>query len=320
MKHRKQNQHHWIFALIHTMMVLLGVSALVFFMSQFVKGDIAETIVLQRGLEPTVVEIELVKAELGLNDPLLTQYLRWVSHALRGDLGTSYRSGKPVMTELMTRFETTLRLSSITAVVVIVLTLGLGIGCVLDPHGVIRTVCSLLVIIGSSIPTFVLALGMITLFALVLGWVNVIHSHSWTSMVLPVLTLALAVLPSSLRIFQTSLDLQMNQLYVTVLKSRGFSLRHIVFNDVLKVALAPVLTQFSLTLGQLLGGSVIIETIYGIGGIGQFIIVSIFNRDYPIISGYVLIMGVVFVLLHHGVELMSRWLYPFYYAQERKQP
>jgi len=319
MNHREQVKHLWINGIISMMAVLFGVTALVFCMSQFVRGDIAEAVVLQRGLEPIPQQIELVKEELGLNDSLPVQYVRWVSKALQGDLGTSYRTGQPVWYELWIRFDKTLALAISSATVALLVTLFLGIGSITDRSGMIRRLCSVLIMVGTSIPTFVLSLGFIYLFAIRLQWVNVIYSDSLGQKILPVLTLALAILPASLKVFQTSLDEQINQLYVTVLKSRGYSLHHILYKDVLKASLAPWLTQFSMTLGHLLGGSVMVETIYGIGGIGQFMMSSILNRDYPVISGYVLIMGIIFVLLHQLVELISRVLYPYRYVLKRNR-
>ena len=164
---------------------------------------------------------------MGLNDSLPVQYVRWVSKALQGDLGTSYRTGQPVWYELWTRFDKTLALAFSSATVALLVTLFLGIGSITDRSGMIRRLCSVLIMVGTSIPTFVLSLGFIYLFAIRLQWVNVIYSDSLGQKILPVLTLTLAILPASLKVFQTSLDEQIKQLYVTVLKSRGYSLHKI---------------------------------------------------------------------------------------------
>ena len=302
--------------ILHLVLVLFGVSALVFFMSQFVSGDIAETIVINRGLEPSRQEIEHVKDELGLNDPLTVQYQRWIQAVLRGDFGVSYRSHQPVMHEISARIPQTLILAISSAVLTIGITFMLCMDSVLNRKGIGKKLCTILVVLGTSVPSFVIALGLIYLFAIQLQWFQITQTNTIVDYILPVLTLSLSILPSSLRVFQTSLIENSQQTFVSVLKSRGFSMKHILYKDVLNVSIGPWLTQFSVTMGHLLGGSVIVETIFGIGGLGQFMVSSILNRDYPVIQAYVIIMGVIFVLLHFGVEMILRSLYPYRYLAQ----
>lgn len=306
-------------AMLHLVLVLLGVSALVFVMSQFVSGDIAETIVINRGLEPTREEIDYVKEELGLHESLAVQYQRWIMSVLQGDFGSSYRTQQPVLHEIAFRFPTTLMLGVGAASVSMAITFILGIASIADQTGSVKKLCSLIYVLGTSIPTFVIALGCMYLFSVRLRWVQITKTNTVKDYILPVVTLSLSVLPSSLRIFQTSMLENMNQTFVKVLQARGFSLNHILCKDVVKVALLPWLTQFSVTMGQLLGGSVIVETVFGIGGIGQYIVLSILNRDYPVIQAYVLVMGMIFTLLHLGVEWVISILYPYQFHSREDQ-
>ena len=312
----KKQIHQGIQGTLHLVLVLFGVSALVFFMSQFVSGDIAETVVINRGLEPSRQEIEHVKDELGLNDPLTVQYQRWMKSVLEGDFGVSYRTQQPVLHEISARIPQTLILGISSAVLTIGITFTLCMDSFLNQNGIGKKLCTMLVVLGTSVPSFVIALGLIYLFVIQLQWFQITQTNTLVDYVLPILTLSLSILPSSLRVFQTSLFENAQQTFVSVLKSRGFSMKHILYRDVLSVSIGPWLTQFSVTMGHLLGGSVIVETIFGIGGVGQFMVSSILNRDYPVIQAFVIIMGVVFVFLHSGVELIQRRLYPYRYGSQ----
>jgi ABC-type dipeptide/oligopeptide/nickel transport system permease component len=298
--------------------VLWGVSALVFLMSQFIAGDIAETIVVNRGLEPTQQEIHNVKAELGLNDPLPTQYTRWIKSLLKGDFGISYRTNQPVLNEIMSRVPSTLLLSLSTAFVTAFITLLLGVFTITDSSGIVKKFCSVLFVIGTSVPTFVTGLCLIYLFAIELRWTRITFTGTISDYIIPVITLTLSVLPSSLRVFQTSLIEVHKHSFVEVLHSRGFPYHRILINDVLRVSIGPWLSHFSVTLGQLLGGSILVETIFGMPGLGQFMIVSIMNRDYPVIQVYVLMMGVIFVFLHYLVDKLLRILSPYLFVSQGK--
>ncbi len=307
-----------LIGMVRLLLVLLGVSALVFLMSQFVSGDIAETIVINRGLEPTVEEVNRVREELGLDLPITIQYARWISDVVSGDFGVSYRSNRPVLEELLIRWPATLILAICTMALTVSITLILGLLSAYRPRGWINTLSSIISIIGSSVPSFVIGLGLIYVFAIKLKWVNVTSQGNIMDLILPVLTLTMATLPANLRLFRATTLEVLKETFVTVLHSRGYSVRKILWGDVLKVSVGPWLTQFGVSIGHLLGGTVVVESIFGYPGVGQYIVTSILNRDYPVIQIYVLFMGVIFVMINVLIDVLVHKFQPYQSLSKRR--
>lgn len=284
-------------------MVMFGVSILTFGMTHLAPGDPAELILRARGVEPTDDTIQTMRQQMGLNAPLIVQYGTWMKNVLQGDLGNSYRTGRPVAQEILRRFPATVELSSAGLLVMILISLPVGILAALYKNTIIDHLSRVFALLGASVPSFWLGMMLIYFFAVQLSLFPVMGRGGIKHLVLPALTLGLGMSAQYARLLRASMLEVMGQEFIQTARARGLKEYIIIIFSTLKNALLPVVTSFGISLGHLLGGTVIVETIFTWPGVGKFVVDSIFNRDYPVIQGYVLLMALIFVLVNLMVDL-----------------
>jgi ABC-type dipeptide/oligopeptide/nickel transport system permease component len=285
--------------------VLLGVSILAFLMSHLVPGDPVSVMLGQRG---TAKDVERLRDELGLNDPIYVQYGRFIGNAVQGDLGRSIRSGQPVLTEIRERFGTTLTLTVVAVVVATVAGMALGIAAATS--GTIGDAAIMaFALLGISMPYFWSGILLILLFGLKLGWLPIAGSGP-KAMVLPAITLAAPAAAVLARMTRSTMLEVLNQDFVRTARAKGLRERIVVLRHVLKNALIPVVTIIGLQFGGLLAGSVIVESVFSRPGLGRYAVTAIQARDFPQIQGIVLVTATIYVFVNLAVDLLYAVLDP----------
>lgn len=290
--------------------VMFGVSIVTFALIRLAPGDPAELILRAGGFEPTQEEIKALREELGLNAPLPLQYIRWLVNVFSLDLGESYYTGEPVVREIFIRFPATLELAGAAIALVIVLALPAGILAALYRRAATDHLMRLIAILGASLPGFWLGLLLIYLFAVKLKLLPVMGKGGLEHLILPAVTLSFGMAATYARLLRASMLEVLGQDYITVARAKGLDEEAVVLGHALKNALLPVITMLGLSFGHLLGGTVIIETVFAWPGVGRFCLEAIFHRDYPVVQAYALFMAVVFVLANLVVDLSYRFLDP----------
>lgn len=287
--------------------VMLGVATLVFSLIHLVPGDPAQAM-LGDGAAPQDV-IELRKT-LGLDQPLLTQYVTFLRHAVTGDLGTSFRTGQPVTTMIAERIPATAELAIAAMLVAIVIAIPLGVIAAVWRGTAIDYAAMTFALAGVSIPNFWLGPLLAIVFAVELGWLPVSGRGTLAHLVLPAISLGLALAAILARMTRASLLDELNELYVRAARARGVSRAGSIATHALRNSFVPLLTIIALQFGAVLTGAVITETIFAWPGIGRLLIQSIGFRDYPMVQGCILLIAVTYVSVNLLTDLMYGVLDP----------
>lgn len=290
-----------------TLLVLLAVSVLVFLMSHLTPGDPA-TIML--GENASRADVLRLRHELGLDRPLPVQYGRYLVNVLRGDLGRSIRSGRPVAGEIWERFPPTLQLTLAATVVAIAAGVLLGALAATSRNRVAETLLMSASLVGISMPSFWLGLLLILLFGLVLRWLPIAGGSGWQALVLPAVTLAAQAAAVLARLTRASLLEVLPSDYVRTARAKGVGARRVLFHHALRNALIPVVTVIGLQFGGLLGGAVIVESVFARSGLGRFAVGAIQARDFPLIQGIVVFAAAVYALVNLSVDVLYLALDP----------
>lgn len=290
--------------------VMLGVSIITFGLINLAPGDPAEIILRADGMEPTVEAVAVLREELGLNDPLHVQYGRWLWGVLHLDLGKSFRTGNPVAEELFSRLPATLELTCAALVFMVILAVPAGILSALYRHALVDHLSRLGALLGASLPGFWLGLMLIYFFSVKLGLLPVMGRGGLSHLVLPAVTLGFGMAAVYARVLRAGMLDVLGQDYIKVARAKGLKDKWVIGRHALKNALLPTVTLFGLSLGYLLGGTVIVETIFAWPGVGKLAVDSLFSRDYAVIQGYALLMAMVFVLANLLVDISYVFLDP----------
>lgn len=296
--------------LLQLVVVLLGVTFLTFMITQATPSDAAEMKYVSMGMIPSTELLEKTREEMGLNDPVLIQYGRWLGNVLHGDLGESSKFGESVWTQMTRKLPMTLKLAGVSLIVVIVFSFPLGILSAVKKNKVADYMIRFLSFFGVSMPNFWLALLLMYIFAVRLGWFKVVSTNSVQGMILPVATLTIPMISSYARQIRAALLEELNANYVIGARARGIPERRIIWGHVLPNAILPIITLLGLSVGHLLGGAAIIETIFSWQGIGNMVVEAIRVRDYPLIQGYVIWMAIIYVTVNLMVDIAYRLLDP----------
>lgn len=289
---------------------MLGVSIVTFALINLAPGDPAEIILRSEGVEPTREAVDALREELGLNDPVYVQYLRWLWNLLHFDLGTSFRTGMPVAEEILSRFPATMELTFAALAFMVLLALPTGILAVLYRHTFIDHLSRFGALIGASMPNFWQGLMLIYFFAVVWDIFPVMGRGGPGHLVLPAITLGFSMAAVYTRVLRAGMLDVLGQEYIKVARAKGLKEKWVIGRHALKNALLPAVTLLGMSTGHLLGGTVIVETIFAWPGVGKFAVDAIFNRDYPVIQGYALFMALVFVLANLLVDIVYVFLDP----------
>ena len=296
--------------LLQLVVVLLGVTFLTFMITQATPSDAAEMKYVSMGMMPSTELLEKTREEMGLNDPVLIQYGRWLGNVLHGDLGESSKFGESVWTQMTRKLPMTLKLAGVSLIVVILISFPLGIFSAVKKNKAADYIIRFFSFFGVSMPNFWLALLLMYIFAVRLGWFKVVSTNSVQGMILPVATLTIPMISSYARQIRAALLEELNANYVIGARARGIPERRIIWGHVLPNAILPIITLLGLSVGHLLGGAAIIETIFSWQGIGNMVVEAIRVRDYPLIQGYVIWMAIIYVTVNLIVDISYRCLDP----------
>lgn len=295
--------------------VLAIVSVLVFSVTQLLPGDAAMS---SLGDFATKEQITAERVRIGLDDPVPVQYLRWAERVLTGDLGRSIRTREPVLTMIGDRLPVTTELAILSILIAVLVGVPLGLIAALRRGTWIDAGLSFVSVAGLAIPNFWAGILLIMLFTLMLGWLppsgyvpfTVDPLGNLKLMILPSLTLGSALAALIMRQTRASSLSVLNQDYIRTARSKGLPERRILVRHVLRNALLPVTTVVGLQIGKVLGGAVIVETIFSLPGIGQLVITGIFGRDFPVVQASVMLVVVMIMLVNLVVDLLYTVLDP----------
>jgi ABC-type dipeptide/oligopeptide/nickel transport system permease component len=286
----------------HSLLVLVGVSVLVFGLLYLAPADPAQVIAAQRtGGPPSPADLAYVREIHGLDQPLVVQYGRWLGQTVRGDLGHSIRTGRPIAEELREPLRHTFLLGGITLLVVILSGIPIGIAEALRPGAWWVELLRLGALAALSVPSFWLAFGLILLFAIHLQWLPSFGAKGTIHLVLPVTTLAVAHAASLSRLTRALLQEQMARPYVRTARAKGLAPLPLMWRHVMPTVAVPLVTVLAAQGSSLLGGAIIIEAVFSWPGLGQYYLSAVHYRDIPVIQAVVLIFG----LLILGANLLA---------------
>lgn len=295
--------------------VLLGVTVIVFVMLQVTPGDPARSIL---GDDATEEELALKREELGLNDPLIVQYIRYLGDMLRGDLGDSYTSGRPVLQEVMRRFPTTMQLTLVGITVSIVLGILLGVTSAVNKGKIVDKVVTVVGMIGISMPAFWIGLLLSQVFALNLQLLPATGWYGPRYWVLPALTVGVNGAAAIMRTTRSSMLEVIRQDYITTARAKGQKESKVIYGHALQNAMMPVITVIGSRFAGALAGSMVVESIFSIPGMGNYLINAINSRDYAVVQAGVFVIALWFGLCMLGMDLVYAWADPRILSQYKK--
>lgn len=291
--------------------ILLAITFLSFAMMRIAGSDAVEQKMENTGLTVSQEVIDAAKAELGLDKPFLTQYFVWLGNLLRGDMGTSYISGKPVFQTFVSKLPATLLLTATSILLTIVISIPLGILAAVRQNKFTDYLIRTASFVGNSMPNFFVALLLMYVFSIRLDWLPVISGGvSLESVALPSLTLAIAMSAKYLRQVRATVLDELSKDYVAGAQARGIPFSVTLRKSVLKASLVTIITLLTLSIGSLLGGTAIVESIFMWDGVGKMAVDAISMRDYPIIQAYVMWMAIIYVFVNLITDLSYRFLDP----------
>ncbi len=296
--------------LIQLIPILIGITFLSFAMMRLAGSDAVTEMYANKGAVSQEV-IDLKRAELGLDKPFVTQYFVWLGGMLRGDMGVSYVSGRDVFQTFVSKLPATLLLTALSILLTIVISIPLGVLAAVR-HDKITDYClRFLSFIGNSLPNFFVALLLMQLLAIKLNWLPVIsNGTSIRSAMMPTLTLAISMSAKYMRQVRATVLEELNKDYVAGARARGVRGRVILWKSVIKASMLTIVTLLALSIGSLLGGTAIIESIFMWDGVGKLAVDAITMRDYPLIQAYVVWMAVIYVLVNLITDLLYHALDP----------
>ena len=296
--------------LIQLIPILIGITFLSFAMMRLAGSDAVTEMNANKGAVSQEV-IDLKRAELGLDKPFVTQYFAWLGGLLRGDMGVSYVSGRDVFQTFVSKLPATLLLTVLSILLTIVISIPLGVLAAVR-HDKITDYClRFLSFIGNSLPNFFVALLLMQLLAIKLGWLPVISSGtSIRSAMMPTLTLAISMSAKYMRQVRATVLEELNKDYVIGAQARGVRGSVVLWRSVIKSSMLTIVTLLALSIGSLLGGTAIIESIFMWDGVGKLAVDAITMRDYPLIQAYVVWMAVIYVLVNLVTDLLYHALDP----------
>ena len=293
------------------LIVLIGISFLTFLLTFISPGDPVRDMYISMGLIPDEQLIAETREQMGLNDPFFTQYFRWLGNCLKGDFGTSFSWGKPVVSLLASRLWPTLKLALISMVLMLIVAVPLGVLSAVNQNKPIDYIVRAITFFGVSVPNFWVGLILIMVFAVNLKIFPVISSSGdLMSLILPACTLAFAMTAKYTRQVRTAVLEELHQDYVIGARARGVSERKILWGNVLPNSMLPLITLLGLSMGSLLGGTAVVEVIFSYPGLGNLAVSSITAYDYPVIQGYVLWVAVIYMVINLVVDFSYGFIDP----------
>ncbi len=299
--------------------VLVGISLITFLILRLTPGDPAEAYLRLSQIPPTEAAVAAVRTELGLDRPLSVQYGDWLVKALTLDFGRSYATHRPVWDEMMLLVPATAQLAGVSLLITLIISIPMGIFSALYKDGWFDNFCRLLAFTSASTPNFWLGFLLMYFFSLKLDLLPTLGRGSWEHFILPAVTLSFAYIATYIRLLRTSMLENLDQQFVLYARARGLKESWVIGRHVLKNAMLPVVTALGMSIGHLLSGSVIVESVFAWPGIGRFCVSAILNRDYPVVQCFVLMMSFIFVIANLLVDIAYAWLDPRIRLKEESQ-
>lgn len=283
--------------------VMFVVSVVVFLILRLGPNDPAMSYLRLSQIPPTDEALATTRELLGLNKPLLNQYLDWVTRAIRLDFGLSYVTRRPVLAEIVYYFPATLKLAGISLLLTLVISIPLGMWAALNKDRWPDHLTRGLAFFGVSMPNFWLGFLLVSIFSIWLGWLPPMGRGGLTHMIMPAFSLALMSTCINIRLIRASMLENLNSRSVLYARARGLRERTVIGVHVFKNSLIPVVTAVGMHVGELLGGAVVVESIFSWPGVGRFAVSAIYNRDYPVMQCFLLFMVTIFVVCNLLVDI-----------------
>ncbi len=287
--------------------VLMGVAFIIFFVLELTPGDPVRMLVGDEADEATIAE---VRSSMGLDDPFVVRFFRYLGGVVQGNFGTSYTTKQPVSDAIFARFPTTITLALVTTTVAVALAIPLGVISAVKQDSLIDSLSRVIALIGVSMPNFWQGLLNILLFSVYLKWLPASGFSTPAHWILPALTIGTSAAAGIMRNTRSSMLEVIRQDYIRTARAKGASNRTVIWKHALKNALIPVVTVIGLRFGGALGGSVVSEQVFGIPGLGKLMIDSINKRDYPVILGGVLLIAFSYSVVNLMVDLLYTYIDP----------
>ncbi|MEK7991344.1 MAG: nickel ABC transporter permease [Thiotrichaceae bacterium] len=299
--------HFILSRLLSMLFVVLGVVTLVFLLIHLVPGDPIQAMLGERA---TATDLQALREQLGLNQPLFVQWYTYIFNLLQGDLGISLYSKQPITEILLQRIPATLELAGAALIVAIAIALPLGSIAAIRRDTVYDNGAMIFSLIGVSIPNFWMGPLLIIIFSLQLGWFPVSGRDGLNSLILPAITLGTALAAILARMVRSTLLEVLQEDYIRTARAKGLSQYRVIVHHALRNASLPIITIIALQLGHLLGGAVITEMIFSWAGIGQLTVEAIQRRDYPVVQACVLLISVTYVMVNTLTDILYAVLDP----------
>ena len=297
--------------LLQLIPILLAITFLSYGMMRIAGSDVVEQKMENTSGTVSQEMIDNARAELGLDKPFVVQYFTWLGNLLRGDMGTSYVSNKPVFSTFVSKLPATLLLTAVSILLTVLISIPLGIWSAVKQNTATDYVIRTASFIGNSLPNFFVSLLLMYFFAIRLGWFPVISGGvSLQSVARPALTLAIAMSAKYLRQVRATVLDELSKDYVLGARARGVKFSTTLIKSVMKASLVTIITLLTLSIGSLLGGTAIVESIFMWDGVGKLAVDAINMRDYPIIQAYVMWMAIIYVVVNLITDLSYHFLDP----------
>lgn len=308
--------HKYIFKRVLLLIpVLLGVTFIVFTIMSFTPGDPVQ-MMLGESAQPE--DMAALTAKMGLDDPFLVQYVRFVGNAIRGDFGRSYVTKREVFAEIFARFPNTLLLTAVAVAIAIAIGIPVGIISATKQYSLTDSLSMIAALLGVSMPNFWLGMMLILVFAVGLGWLPFAGFGNLKSLILPAITLGTGVAAIITRMTRSSMLEVIRQDYIRTARAKGVAERHVINKHALKNALIPVITVVGLQFGQLLGGAVLTESVFSWPGVGRLLVDAIRQKDTPMVLASVVFMATTFSIVNLLVDILYAYVDPRIKSQYSK--
>jgi peptide/nickel transport system permease protein len=288
---------------------VIGISILVFMILHLVPGN---PVLVMLGTEATEEAVQALTRELGMDQPLISQYFKWMGGVLIGDFGTSVATGYEIFPEILSRFSVTLQLTVFACVIGWLIAIPIGIFSAVKPHSIFDVIVRSIAMLGLSIPNFVKGSLLLLLFSLAFNWFPPLDfvsvwddpAESFKKLVLPAVTMGIALAAAIMRMTRSQFMETLQKDFIRTARAKGNTEGQVLFLHAFRNSAIPIITLAGMQFGYLLGGSVIVEQLFSVPGLGQYILDGIHRRDYPVVQGGVLFIAIVFVLVNLLVDII----------------
>jgi peptide/nickel transport system permease protein len=295
--------------------ILFGISILVFAILHLVPGDPAS---IMLGTNATPEAVAALRKSMGLDQPLITQYLHWLGGLLQGDFGVSVHTGEPILPQILKRFTITLQLTLFAVLIGWTIAIPFGILSAIRVHSKTDVAVRVATLLGISVPNFAVGTLLLLVLSLYFGWfppIDVVNfwdhpAEAFKVFVLPAVTMGIVIAAGVMRMTRSAFLETLDKDFIRTARAKGNNMRTVVFGHALRNSSIPIVTIAGMQIGYLLGGSVIVEQLFSIPGLGQYVLEAIYQRDYPVVQGGVLFVALVFVLVNLLIDIIYTWIDP----------